>query len=153
MVEREVNQEDQNGFVEERSVRQVYVTGLLVESVSRGGTETRADVVLRMVRERRCQFIALGMEGKEVGLVRRKDSIDDRPSMADPSTTSSTMKPRSDEGGAVEATWVTTAPPRECPMRSIGGELDQESLVAVAVRTKRRSAARVGSVRSRHVDG
>ena len=156
LVERSVNQEDQKGLVEERSVRQVYVSGLsglLGECVRSGGTETRAEVVLRMVRERVCQSMALGMEGKEVGRVSRKDSIDERPSMADPSTTSSTMKPRRDGGGAVEARWVITAPPRECPMRRIGGGLDHESLVAVAVRTKRRSVARVGSVRSRDVDG
>lgn len=103
LVEREVNQEDQKGLVEARSVRQMYVPGLEGESVKSGGTETRAEVVFRMVRERRCQSMALGMAGKEVGRVRRKDSIDVRPSIADPSTTSRTIKPRREGGGMVEA--------------------------------------------------
>ncbi len=57
--------------------------------------------------------MALGMEGKQVGRVRRKLSIDARPSMADPSTTSRTMKPRREGGAVVDAMWVTTAPPKE----------------------------------------
>ena len=46
-----------------------------------------------------------------------------------------------------------TAPPRECPIRRMGGRIGQESLVEVELRTKRRSEARVGRVRSRGVDG
>lgn len=158
-VERSVNQADQNGLVEERSVRQKYFVGPLEESEEvswgcmRGGTETRADVVFRMVRERRCQSIALGMEANDAGRVRRKLSIDDRPSMADPSTTSRTIKPRREAGGEVEPRWVMTAPPSEWPIRRMGGSVGQESLMAVALRTNRRSEARVERLRSRNVDG
>lgn len=78
LVERSVNQSGQKGCVAERSVRHVKVfvsvsvllVGLVV-GVRRGGTLMRAEVVLRIVRERRCQSIAEGMEGKDCGRVER----------------------------------------------------------------------------------
>lgn len=76
-----------------------------------------------------------------------------RPSSAEPSTMSSMIIPRSVAGGDVLATWVITAPPREWPIKRMGGFGDQESLVAVEERMKRRSAERVSRVRSRGVEG
>ena len=70
-VERWSNHSAQKGRVADKSVCQTYLLGEESEAVIRGGTETRAERVFRSVRERRCQSIALGMEGKEVGRVRR----------------------------------------------------------------------------------
>lgn len=44
---------------------------------------------------------------------------------------------------------TTTAPPREWPMRIMGGSLGQESWLAVECRMNERSEASVGRVRSR----
>jgi hypothetical protein len=63
--------------VAERSVRHLHWDGDEVveveglSSVRRGGTETRAELVLRMVRERVCHSMPLAREGKEVGRVER----------------------------------------------------------------------------------
>lgn len=74
-------------------------------------------------------------------------------SRAEPSTTSRTMKPSKVGGGLVLAMWVITAPPREWPIRRIGGREDKESFFAVDSRTKRRSEESVGRVRSSGVVG
>jgi hypothetical protein len=76
-LESPTNQFSQKGLVAERSVRQVHWDGDDVveeegfSSISRDGTETRAELVLRMVRERVCHSIPLAREGKEVGRVER----------------------------------------------------------------------------------
>jgi hypothetical protein len=74
--------------------------------------------------------------------------MEDRASIAEPSTTSRTMKPSNVGGRFVLATSVTTAPPREWPIRRIGGVVGQENFVAVEFRMNCRSAARVVKVRS-----
>src|SRR5271154_3542298 len=73
----EVNQEGQKDAVRERGVRQMRdcwagVEGLVScvgggEGTRSGGTETRADAALRIVRLRMCQSMAAGKEGKEAG--------------------------------------------------------------------------------------
>jgi hypothetical protein len=75
-LESPTNQFSQKGLVAERSVRHLHWDGdeVVVEglsSVRRGGTETRAELVLRMVRERVCHSMPLAREGKEVGRVER----------------------------------------------------------------------------------
>ena len=75
-LESPMNQFSQKGLVAERSVRQVHWDGDdVVEeglfSIRRDGTETRAELVLRMVRERVCHSMPLAREGKEVGRVER----------------------------------------------------------------------------------
>jgi hypothetical protein len=75
-LESPTNQFSQKGLVAERSVRHLHWDGdeVIVEglsSVRRGGTETRAELVLRMVRERVCHSMPLAREGKEVGRVER----------------------------------------------------------------------------------
>src|SRR5271168_1047342 len=73
-LESPTNQFSQKGLVAERSVRQIHWDGDDVveeglSSISRDGTETRAELVLRMVRERVCHSMPLAREGKEVGRV------------------------------------------------------------------------------------
>src|SRR5271170_205450 len=75
-LESPTNQFSQKGLVAERSVRQIHWDGDDVveeglSSISRDGTETRAELVLRMVRERVCHSMPLAREGKEVGRVER----------------------------------------------------------------------------------
>ena len=77
-LESPTNQFSQKGLVAERSVRHLHWDGDEVvgeeeelSSVRRGGTETRAELVLRMVRERVCHSMPLAREGKEVGRVER----------------------------------------------------------------------------------
>lgn len=93
LLDKPTNQFSQNGFVAERSVRHVHCRWLpdaaevdeeLISSTSRGGTETRAEVVLRMVRERVCHSMPEARDGKEVGRVERYISILWRASSADP---------------------------------------------------------------------
>ena len=92
-----VNQSDQKGFVSWRLVRHSHgPSDGFVGSMRSGGTDTLAEVVLRIVRERVCHSMPEARDGKDVGRVMRYCSIDCRASMADPSTTSSTPKPRSE---------------------------------------------------------
>ena len=72
-----MNQSDQKGFVSCRLVRHSHgPSGGSVGSTRSGGTDTRADVVLRMVRERVCHSMPEASEGNEVGRVMRYCSID-----------------------------------------------------------------------------
>ncbi len=87
LVLRFENQEGQKGWVRWRLVRKVYFVGwgggwgveveVVVDCAGEGdgvikaGTETRAEALLRIVRERVCHSIALVIEGNEEGRVIR----------------------------------------------------------------------------------
>lgn len=68
--ERPTNQPSQKGFVAPRSVRQNHLS-VAVDSSSSDGTETRADVVLRIVLDFRCHSMPEASVGKDFGLVER----------------------------------------------------------------------------------
>ena len=120
-----------------------------IEDVKSGGTDTRAEVVSRMVRDRVCHSMPEAMDGNDRGRVERYCSMCCRASIAEPSTMSRTPKPRMElPRRLVCATSVTTAPPRECPRRMIGGRDGQDNLEAVDCTMKTISDARVDRERS-----
>jgi len=124
---------------------------------SNPGTLTLALIPFLSVLERTCHSIASLTESNPVGRVAKYACMLCSASIADPSTTSSTTYPsrsiaccfsRGSEGISSAATCVTTAPPRECPTKMMGGREGQCIWRWVRKRTERRSWARVARERS-----
>lgn len=88
-------------------------------------------------------------EGNDLGRVDRYVSILDSASMAEPSTTSRTAYAnRALPRRRSWATSVTTAPPREWPIRTMSGSAGHFESVFTALTTKDTSSASVVRLRS-----